>query len=109
MRIRYINKKFQPASLALIDQANAICGEYAGFSLTLRQLYYQFVARGLIPNEQRSYDRLGAVISVTGRTLQLGVVTEDTRRFGHNDRINLSTHLAHVRKVAAHSPERVLS
>lgn len=65
MRIRYINKKFQPATQRLIDQANAICGEYAqsDLSLTLRQLYYQFVARGLIPNEQASYNRLGAVIS----------------------------------------------
>lgn len=65
MRIRYINKKFQPASQRLIDQANAICAQYAasGLSLTLRQLYYQFVARGLIENEQRAYDRLGAVIS----------------------------------------------
>ena len=65
MRIRYINKTFQPATRALIDQANAICSEYAasGLSLTLRQLYYQFVARGLIPNEQAAYNRLGAVIS----------------------------------------------
>ena len=65
MRIRYINKKFQPASQRLIDQANQICAGYAssGLSLTLRQLYYQFVARDLLPNEQRSYDRLGAVIS----------------------------------------------
>lgn len=65
MRIRYINKKFQPATQELIDQANIICASYAqnGLTLTLRQLYYQFVARGLLPNEQRSYDRLGAVIS----------------------------------------------
>ena len=31
--------------------------------MTLRQLYYQFVARDLIENSQRSYKRLGKVIS----------------------------------------------
>jgi hypothetical protein len=31
--------------------------------LTLRQLYYQFVARDLIPNSQRSYKRLGDIIN----------------------------------------------
>ena len=65
MRIRYVAKKFQPATQRLIDQANDICAGYAasGLSLTLRQLYYQFVARDLLPNEQASYNRLGAVIS----------------------------------------------
>lgn len=52
------------SSLELVRQANAICAEYAGqgYDLTLRQLYYQFVARGLIPNTQRSYKNLGGVI-----------------------------------------------
>lgn len=65
MRIAYIKRDFKPASLEVIDQANAICAEYAasGLSLTLRQLYYQHVARGLISNNQRSYDRLGSIIS----------------------------------------------
>lgn len=31
--------------------------------LTLRQLYYQFVARGMIPNKQTEYKRLGSVIN----------------------------------------------
>ena len=34
-----------------------------GFSLTLRQLYYQFVSRALIENTERSYKNLGNVIS----------------------------------------------
>lgn len=59
----YENKKISPERRAVISQANAICGEYAeqGLVLTLRQLYYQFVARGLVPNEQREYDRLGDI------------------------------------------------
>ncbi len=61
----FIDKKFAASSLAIIEQANTIIGEYAaqGFKLTLRQLYYQFVARDLIANTQRSYKRLGNIIS----------------------------------------------
>ena len=61
----FIDKKFAASSLAIIEQANQIIREYAaqGFKLTLRQLYYQFVARDLIANTQRSYKRLGNIIS----------------------------------------------
>lgn len=57
--------KFRPATLAVIEQANKIIAEYQaeGYSLTLRQLYYQFVSRDLIPNTQRDYSRLGDIIS----------------------------------------------
>lgn len=34
-----------------------------GYRLTLRQLYYRFVAADLIPNTQESYDRLGSILS----------------------------------------------
>lgn len=61
----YIDKKFSAQSLALIDKANAIIASYEreGYSLTLRQLYYQFVARDLLPNNVGSYNKLGSVIS----------------------------------------------
>lgn len=50
---------------AIIEQANSICRTYAndGDDLTLRQLYYQFVARDLIPNDLRSYKRLGDIVN----------------------------------------------
>jgi hypothetical protein len=62
---RFIDKSFKPASLALIRQANEIIDEYIeqGYSLTLRQLYYQFVARDFIENSQRAYKRLGDLIN----------------------------------------------
>lgn len=62
---RFLSKKFSSGSLQVIDQANRIIAEYQaqGFVLTLRQLYYQFVARGLIPNKQTEYKRLGSIIS----------------------------------------------
>jgi hypothetical protein len=64
-RITYQPKAFRPATQRIIDTANRICAEYAeqGFDLTLRQLYYQFVARGLLPNKQSEYKRLGDIIN----------------------------------------------
>jgi hypothetical protein len=55
---------FTPKSLGIIAQANEIIEEYSaqGFSLTLRQIYYQFVARGFIPNNNREYHNLGCII-----------------------------------------------
>ena len=48
-----------------LRHANEICEDYAdqGYDLTLRQLYYQFVARDLIPNTQKSYKRLGSIVN----------------------------------------------
>jgi hypothetical protein len=64
-QIAYIEKKFSPASIRVIEQANEIIEIYAaqGFDLTLRQLYYQFVSRDLIPNRDSEYKRLGAIVS----------------------------------------------
>lgn len=55
---------FRAETMAMIDQANEILQEYSaqGFTLTLRQLYYQFVARQLIANEVREYGRLGRIV-----------------------------------------------
>src|SRR6266496_3406744 len=52
-------------SVTLVGLANEVCADYAGqgYDLTLRQLYYQLVARGHIANNQKSYKRLGDVIN----------------------------------------------
>ncbi len=65
MKIQYIEKTFRKSSEDVIDAANAILDEYRGqgYTLTLRQLYYQFVSRDLISNNQQSYSRLGSIIS----------------------------------------------
>jgi hypothetical protein len=65
MKICYIEKRFSSYSKGIIKQANSIIDEYqaAGFTLTLRQLYYQFVARGLIDNQTTEYKRLGSIIN----------------------------------------------
>jgi hypothetical protein len=64
-RIRYVPKNFGPAALGVIREANAIIADYAaqGYDLTLRQLYYQFVSRDLLPNRQSEYKRLGDIIN----------------------------------------------
>lgn len=64
-KIAYINKRFSTGSKIIIEAANEIIIEYAnqGYSLTLRQLYYQFVSRDLIPNTQKEYKRLGSIIN----------------------------------------------
>jgi hypothetical protein len=79
----FIPKNFRAKSLDMIQKANKIIRKYQaqGFTLTLRQLYYQFVAHDLFVdkyswngrkwvkdpegtiNAQPNYDNLGAVIS----------------------------------------------
>jgi hypothetical protein len=65
MKQAYITKRFNKSSLPVIEVAEQICDEYAarGLGLTLRQLYYQFVARGYIDNNQTEYKRIGSIIS----------------------------------------------
>jgi hypothetical protein len=65
MKIQYRACHFRSDSLALIERANSILAEYAIRSIvvTLRQLYYQFVARDIIPNRQSEYKRLGAIVN----------------------------------------------
>src|SRR5260370_15970597 len=60
-----VSKRFQEATAKVIDQANDIIAEYQaqGFTLSLRQLYYQFVSRDLIENTIASYKRLGTIIN----------------------------------------------
>jgi hypothetical protein len=64
-RICYREKTFTAEHQAIIATADQICDEYEaqGFKLTLRQLYYQFVARAIIENSQQSYKRLGSIIN----------------------------------------------
>lgn len=63
--IRYKEINFRDKTLSTIALANGIIAEYMeqGFTLTLRQLYYQFVARDWIENKQSEYKRLGCIIS----------------------------------------------
>jgi len=65
MKERFENWKPRPAAVALIETINGILDEYRlqGFRLTLRQLYYQLVARGIVENNFRSYKNIGEIVS----------------------------------------------
>ena len=65
MRQTYKQINLRQPSLDTIAKANEIINEYSdiGLKLTLRQLYYQFVARDIISNTQKSYKNLGRLLS----------------------------------------------
>lgn len=64
---KYCYVPYNPRAKArkIIEICNTIITEYtdAGFDLTLRQLYYQLVARDKIPNTQKSYSNLGVIVN----------------------------------------------
>lgn len=64
-KIKYEDIALRTKAVDTVNKANLIIEEYAtqGYSLTLRQLYYQFVSRGFCPNTNREYQRLSWVIS----------------------------------------------
>jgi hypothetical protein len=61
----FVARNFSAGTLALIEYCNTVIDEYEaqGFRLTLRQLYYQMVARGIIENKQTEYKRLGSIVN----------------------------------------------
>lgn len=65
MRERFIDLSLRPDSLERIRIINGILKEYqaAGYDLSLRQLYYQLVARGIIENTEQSYKRTGELVN----------------------------------------------
>lgn len=64
-KITYIEKNFRKDKLILIDKINDVIRNYMlqGYSLTLRQVYYQLVARAMIENNEKSYKNIGNLIS----------------------------------------------
>jgi len=61
----YKHFEFRAAALHTIDLVNGIVSEYIaqGYRLTVRQLYYQLVARGFIENTERSYKRTTGLVN----------------------------------------------
>jgi hypothetical protein len=61
----YVNTRFNTASKKLIALCEDIMRPYieAGYTLTVRQLYYQLVARDHIPNTERSYKNITRLIN----------------------------------------------
>jgi hypothetical protein len=63
--VAFRSTNFKPASLERIQQMQEIVTTYGnqGLRLTARQLYYQFVARDLIPNTPTSYKNLTGLLA----------------------------------------------
>lgn len=63
--IAYEHINFHAKSQRMIDIANEIIDEFRadGYTLTLRQLYYQFVAHDLIANKESEYKKLSTLMT----------------------------------------------
>jgi len=61
----YVAKKFNKDHQHIISRANVFIEEYRkqGYKLSLRQLYYRFIAKAWLPNTEQSYKRLGSIIT----------------------------------------------
>lgn len=88
----------------LLEQAKAIIAQYrsAGYRLTVRQTYYQLVARDIIPNNQRSYKR---IVDLLARGRMAGMVDweaiEDRGRT--TNRVSTWDNPGQIVRSAAHS------
>lgn len=87
-KIQYKEIRFRQSSLDLIRLVNEVINDYKaqGYELTLRQVYYQLVARGYIPNNERSYKNVGNLIN-DGRLAGLidwYAITDRTRNLRGN-------------------------
>jgi hypothetical protein len=85
--IEYVPKVFTAAHQTVIDRANTLIEQYQaqGLRLTLRQIYYRFVAAGWIANRDAEYKRLGSILS-------------DARMAGQIDWDAIEDRTRHVRK-----------
>lgn len=65
MKECFIPKRFNAHSRKLLDQIEAILVDYAkdGYDLSVRQLFYQLVSKNVIPNQQRQYKSLVALVN----------------------------------------------
>jgi len=65
MKEAFIKKTLNAASQKTVLTVNSILAEYEadGYDLSLRQLYYQMVARGYIENSQKSYKCFGELVN----------------------------------------------
>lgn len=61
----YQDKNFKPESLDLIWRMNQVIDAWQaeGYTLTVRQLYYQLVARAIIENTEQSYKRITSLVN----------------------------------------------
>lgn len=64
MKQKFQELTMRPKRKKTLDIINGIIEEYQadGYTLTLRQLYYQLVSRDIIENDQKQYKNLGGIL-----------------------------------------------
>lgn len=96
----FAEQRFTAAGLAVVTEAERICADYArqGYQLTLRQLYYRFIADDLFPesrrdavlgtkNTEKNYKWLGDLVSNgrIGGLIDWSHITDRTRSVSFED------------------------
>lgn len=93
----YKQFRFNDDTLALIRTMNAIVDDYTaqGFKLTVRQLYYQLVARDVIENNERSYKRTTSVVNDArlAGMMDWDAIEDRTRAFVRQTRWDSGKHI----------------
>jgi hypothetical protein len=65
MKEQFVDKlKLSKSNIEILNRINNILEEYVddGYTLTLRQLYYQLVSRDVIPNNDKEYAKLSNIL-----------------------------------------------
>jgi hypothetical protein len=64
-KICYKPHRFRGDALRLIERIESICTsmQRQGYSMTVRQVYYALVSDDIIPNTEKSYDRIIGIIN----------------------------------------------
>lgn len=102
----YKSIRFTRDVLALLDTCNAIIAEYIeqGFRLTVRQLYYQLVARDVVPNTLQSYKRVASIVN-DGRVagvIDWDAIEDRTREFARKTRWESGAHILRAASESFH-------
>lgn len=104
MKVAYRVKRFRLPSLVLIELMNGILDDYEtqGYRLTVRQVYYQLVARNVIANTEREYDRITRLCNDTRMSglMDWDMIEDRTREFIRRARWNSC---AEILRASAHS------
>lgn len=91
-REHFVDIRFKRASVQMIQTINKIVAEYqaGGYVLTVRQLYYQLVARDVIENTLQSYKRTASLINDArlAGLLDWTAIEDRTRDFVRRSRWN---------------------
>ena len=89
MKKKYKHHRFRASTLELIKLINEIVEDYdsQGYSITLRQLYYQLVSKNIITNKKSEYDRIGGIVGKArlAGLIDWDIIKDRTRRLSQCD------------------------